>query len=166
MARSGLELGVVDGNVYDRAVRRFREAGIVMPTFGQLADPGTIPDEVEARLAAVDPDAPDPLNLFRAHWHNGRDRRTRVPVPEHLVLPSSLTGIDARIVVALGDRFPMIGSHKVLAAYACLAPRIVTGAFDPTVHAPSGPPPATTVGAASRSPGSWAAEAWPSCPRG
>ena len=31
-----------------------------------------------------------------------------------------------------GDRFPMITAHKVLAAYACLAPRIVTGQFDPT----------------------------------
>ena len=35
-------------------------------------------------------------------------------------------------MVALGDRFPMIGAHKVLAAYACLVPRIVTGGFDPT----------------------------------
>ena len=26
----------------------------------------------------------------------------------------------------------MIASHKVLAAYACLAPRIVTGQFDPS----------------------------------
>ena len=134
MAGPGLEPGVVDGSIYDRAVRRFRDAGIVMPTFAQLADPGSIPDEIETRLVAVDPDAPDPLNLFRVHWHNGRDRRTRVALPEHLVLPSSLTGVEARIVVALGDRFPMIGSHKVLAAYACLAPRIVTGAFDPTVH--------------------------------
>jgi len=36
--------------------------------------------------------------------------------------------------VLLGDRFPMIGAHKVLAAYACLAPRIVTGQFDPTTQ--------------------------------
>jgi cysteine synthase len=50
------------------------------------------------------------------------------------VLPSSLTGVDARIVVALGDRFPMIHAHKVLAAYGCLAPRVVTGQFDPTSH--------------------------------
>ena len=28
----------------------------------------------------------------------------------------------------------MIGAHKVQAAYACLAPRIVTGQFDPTAH--------------------------------
>ena len=28
----------------------------------------------------------------------------------------------------------MIRAHKVLAAYGCLAPRIITGQFDPTVH--------------------------------
>jgi cysteine synthase A len=50
------------------------------------------------------------------------------------VLPSELTGVPARIVVALADRFPLIGAHKVLATYGCLAPRIVTGQFDPTVH--------------------------------
>jgi hypothetical protein len=42
-----------------------------------------------------------------------------------------LTGVKAPIVVLLGRRFPMIGSHKVLAAYGCLAPRLVTGRFDP-----------------------------------
>ncbi len=49
-----------------------------------------------------------------------------------MVLPGELTGVEARIVVALGDLFPMIRAHKVLAAYGCLAPRIVTGQFDPT----------------------------------
>jgi len=34
-------------------------------------------------------------------------------------------------VVAIGEKFPMIRAHKVLAAYGCLAPRIVTGTFDP-----------------------------------
>ena len=34
----------------------------------------------------------------------------------------------------LGNRFPMIGAHKVLAAYGCLVPRVVTGQFDPTAH--------------------------------
>ncbi len=28
----------------------------------------------------------------------------------------------------------MIGAHKVQAAYACLAPRVVTGQFDPTAQ--------------------------------
>src|SRR5206468_895550 len=84
--------------------------------------------------ASVDPDAAHPLNLFRVHWYNGPDRRQQVAVPEHVVLPRELTGVDARIVVALGDRFPMIGAHKVLAAYGCLAPRIVTGGFNPARH--------------------------------
>ncbi len=55
-------------------------------------------------------------------------------MPEHVVLPTSLTGVAAPIVVALGDRFPMIAAHKVLAAYACLVPRLVTGEFDPTTQ--------------------------------
>ena len=45
-----------------------------------------------------------------------------------------MTGTDARIVVALGNRFPMIGAHKVLAAYSCLVARLVTGRFDPTIN--------------------------------
>jgi cysteine synthase len=49
-------------------------------------------------------------------------------------LPSELTGVDAQTVVALGDVFPMIKAHKVLAAYGCLAPRVITGQFDPTAH--------------------------------
>ena len=126
------ELREATEGIGDPILERFREAGIVLPTFEQLADPTTIPSEITRRLAEVDPDAPDPINLFRVHWYNGADRRSTVPVPEHVVLPSALTGVDARIVVALGDRFPMIGAHKVLAAYACLAPRIVEGTFDPT----------------------------------
>ena len=50
------------------------------------------------------------------------------------MLPRELTGVDATIVVALGDRFPLIGAHKVLAAYGCLAPLLTTGQFDPTRH--------------------------------
>ncbi|HYT29543.1 MAG TPA: pyridoxal-phosphate dependent enzyme [Actinomycetota bacterium] len=134
MAATELEPGIVDRTVYERAVKRFREARIVLPTFAQLADPSTIPARVRDSLAGVDPDQPDPLNLFRVHWHNAADRAGMVDVPEHVVLPPELTGVDARIVVALGDRFPMIGAHKVLAAYGCLAPRIVTGRFDPTEH--------------------------------
>jgi cysteine synthase len=132
--RLGLERELVDPTAVEHTVERFRTAGIVLPTFAQLADPTTIPAPVGRRLASVDPDAPDPLNLFRAHWFNGPDRRSVVDVPAHVVLPSSLTGVAAPIVVLIGDRFPMIRSHKVLAAYGCLVPRLVTGQFDPTVH--------------------------------
>jgi cysteine synthase len=124
----------VAASVLERTVGRFREAGIALPTLGQLADPGTIPERVTGPLAEVDPDDAHPLNLFRVHWYNGADRRGRTLVPEHVVLPSDLTGVEATIVVALGDRFPMIGAHKVLAAYGCLVPRVVGGGFDPTMH--------------------------------
>src|SRR5207249_95161 len=134
MRRLGLEHELVDAEVYERTVGRFRDAGIVLPTFAELADPTTIPEKVRMALGSVGPDDAHPLNLFRVHWHNGPDRVDQVEVPEHVVLPPELTGVDARIVVALGDRFPMIGAHKVLAAYGCLAPRIATGGFDPARH--------------------------------
>jgi cysteine synthase A len=130
----GLERDVVDPEVYRRTVRRFRETGILLPTFAQLAAPDSIPAAIRHSLAAVKADEADPRNLFRVHWYNDADRTGQAAVPAHVVLPGELTGVDARIVVAIGALFPMIRAHKVLAAYGCLAPRIVTGQFDPTRH--------------------------------
>jgi cysteine synthase A len=134
MKSMGLERELVDRETYDRTVERFTEVRIVLPTFAQLADPSKIPDRIVSALASVEPDEPHPLNLFRVHWYNDSLRTGQVDVPEHLILPRELTGVDAKIVIALGDRFPMIGAHKVLAAFGCLAPRIITGQFDPTKH--------------------------------
>jgi cysteine synthase len=134
MAGSAIERDIVDRGAYERAVTRFRDAGVVLPRLGELADPGRIAPGIRAALAAVDPDAPHPLNLFRVNWMNDRSRRAPVGIAEHVVLPRSITGVDAPIVVALGDRFPLIRAHKVLAAYACLVPRIVAGQFDPTTQ--------------------------------
>ncbi|MCP3938865.1 MAG: pyridoxal-phosphate dependent enzyme, partial [Actinomycetia bacterium] len=122
---------MVDGGVRDRAVERFRENSIRLPTFAELANPSTIPAEILGALGGVDRDGPDPRNLFRTHWYNDRNGGI-VDVPQHVELPSELTGVDARIVLALGNRFPMVNAHKVQAAYACLVPAIVTGQFDPT----------------------------------
>ncbi|MEO8499930.1 MAG: pyridoxal-5'-phosphate-dependent protein subunit beta, partial [Vicinamibacteria bacterium] len=134
MSRPALETLVVDRAVRDRTVVLFRERRIVLPTLTQLARPDTIPASILRALTSVDPDAAAPLNLFRVHWHNGSDRRSRVAVPDHVVLPSALTGVDSPIIVAFGNRFPMIRAHKVLAAYGCLVPRLMTGQFDPTRH--------------------------------
>ena len=120
-----------DQKVYRNTMALLGESGVTLPTFAQLADPFTLPESQRASLAAVDPDAADPANLFRVHWYNGPDRKGFVRTPAHVVLPESLTGVRAKIVVALGEHFPMIRAHKVLAAYACLAPRLVTGRFDP-----------------------------------
>jgi cysteine synthase A len=134
--RLGLEHTVVDSEALANSIRRFREQGIVLPTFAQLAHPETIPSDVVSALDAVDRDAADPRNLFRVHWHNDLDRGApaRRAVPAYVVLPAALTGVEAPIIVVLGDAFPMIGAHKVLAAYSCLAPRVITGQFDPTRH--------------------------------
>ena len=132
MKRLGLETAIVDEHVHGRAVRRARDVGAVLPTFAQLADPTLIPASIRAALDGIPADDAHPLNLFRVHWYNDASRCRQARVPDHLVLPPALTGVDAPIIVALGNRFPMIRAHKVLAAYACLAPRIVTGQFDPT----------------------------------
>jgi len=134
MRRLGLEREVVDQAVYESSVQRFREAAIVMPTFAQLADPRSMPADLLSDVAQADPDSPDPRNLFRAHWHNDFGETMPVPLPAHVVLPPELTGVPSPIVVLLGDRFPMIHSHKLIAAYGCLAPRIVTGQFDPATQ--------------------------------
>ncbi|HKX10421.1 MAG TPA: pyridoxal-phosphate dependent enzyme [Stellaceae bacterium] len=125
---------IVDRAVHDRAVRHLRKAGVVLPTFAELADPRKVPTAVAGDLAQVDPDAAHAGNLFRVHWHNDAARRGMAPVPLYLDLPEALTGVKARILVALARYFPMIGAHKVLAAYGCLVPRLVTGQFDPERH--------------------------------
>ena len=129
----GLDSEVVDPAAVERTAQRFREQQIVLPTFAQLKDPRTAPDTLSGQLGAVDRNAASPANLWRIHWYNKLDGGVTA-VPEHVVLTKELTGVDAPIVVAFGDRFPMIGAHKVLAAYGCLAPRLATGTFDPTRH--------------------------------
>jgi cysteine synthase len=126
-----LSTEIVDRRVYDRAIRHLRAARVVLPTFSQLVDPLQVPASVSDELGQIDADAAHAGNLFRVHWHNDAARRGVAPVPVHLEIPKALTGVEARILVALGRYFPMINAHKVLAAYGCLVPRIVTGQFDP-----------------------------------
>jgi cysteine synthase len=132
MTALGLEHDIIDRETYRRTVEVFRDASILLPTFAQLAAPATLPAGILGSLAGVKPDQADPRNLFRVHWHNDRDRAGQAATPVHVVLPGELTGVQAKIVVVLGDLFPMIRAHKVLAAYGCLVPRIVTGTFDPS----------------------------------
>jgi len=126
-----LPASIIDRTVRDRAVARLRETGVRLPTFEEIADPVAASTVVEP---TVDPDSPNAVNLRRVHWFNAADRRHLVEVPGYLELPGTLTGVPARILVALGERFPMIGAHKVLPAYACLTVRLVTGRFDPARH--------------------------------
>jgi cysteine synthase len=118
--------------VRKRAVERLRQNRVRLPTFSELADPSSVPSAIRSELRDVGPDDPHPANLYRVNWFNALDRKGQVSVPVHVELPEALTGVKARIVVAIGGLFPMIGAHKVLAAYSCLAPRLVSGRFDPT----------------------------------
>ena len=129
-----LDRDVADAACRDRTRERFRRAGVRLPKLSELAAPVDSDGATAKDLASLDPDAPAAGNLFRMHWHNDADRRNIVPVPAHLVLPGELTGVEATIIVALGNRFPLIRAHKVLAAYGCLVPRLVTGGFDPERH--------------------------------
>src|SRR5579862_1739919 len=81
----------VDLEAYDHAVTRFREQGIALPTFAQLATPSPAAAAALAS-AGVDSSAADPRNLWRVHWHNHTTaaRPTFAEVPDHLVVPPSL----------------------------------------------------------------------------
>jgi cysteine synthase len=125
---------IVDANRRRAAVASLRRAQVRLPTWSELANPAEADASHVPPLAGVDPDAPDAGNLWRVHWFNDADRKSLARTPGHIVLPPELTGVKSPIVVLLGRRFPMIGAHKVLAAYACLVPRLVTGQFDPSLH--------------------------------
>ncbi|MDQ3501576.1 MAG: pyridoxal-5'-phosphate-dependent protein subunit beta, partial [Actinomycetota bacterium] len=87
----GLYDDVVDEQALSRSIDRFREKGILLPTFAQLADPRQIDPSLTAGISA---DAADPANLFRVHWHNDASRTGRVDMPDYLEVPSALTGVE------------------------------------------------------------------------
>lgn len=130
----GLEREIVDRATYDKSVAHLKARGVRLPSISELADPPAHLKEMAKVIADIDPDVADPGNLFRVHWYNAPDRRGLSDVPAYMVVPPELTGVDAKIVVALGNRFPMINAHKVLAAYGCLVPRLMSGKFDPDTH--------------------------------
>ena len=117
-----------------RAVDRARQQDILIPTFAQMKEPGRIPENVREALKDVGLWEVNPLNLFRITWKNEPVARGGgFGKVNTLEFPSSFTGTDARIVALVGKWFPT-GAHKVGAAFGCLAPRLMTGQFDPTTQ--------------------------------
>ncbi len=115
-----------------RAVQRARERNIRIPTFKQMRNPALIPADVVEALKNVGLWDINPLNLFRINWHNEPVAQGGGYGPVNYVeFPSEFTGVPAKIVALAGKWFPT-GAHKVGAAFGCLAPRLVTGQFDPT----------------------------------
>lgn len=125
---------VRNSDILSRAVNRYREKGIILPTFAQMQNPELIPGKIKEQLKNIGLWDLHPLNLFRITWKNEPVTKGGLfGSPNFIELPKALTGVDARIVVMLGKWFPT-GAHKVGAAYGCLAPRIITGQFDPSYH--------------------------------
>jgi len=124
----------LDNKQLERTVERAREQNIIIPTFAQMKNPDLIPDSIKEELKNIGLWDITSQNLFRITWKNE-------PVAtgggyggvNFVELPSSLTGVEARIVALVGKWFPT-GAHKVGAAYGCLVPPLITGQFDPTQH--------------------------------
>ncbi|MEZ5256955.1 MAG: hypothetical protein R2705_08720 [Ilumatobacteraceae bacterium] len=125
----GLADSVVDEQVLANSVARFREQGITLPTFAQLADPSTIDPGL---TAGVDKERPTPATcsgplVQRSGGQPGRGARPR----------RAAQGADrGRFADHRRVRRSLPDDHRpqVLAAYSCLAPRVICGQFDPTVH--------------------------------
>lgn len=116
------------------AVKRAKEKNIILPTFSQMKDPSKIPVKIVKELETVGLWDIVPRNLFRITWKNEPvEKGGKFGKVNFIELPSSLTGVDARIICLVGKWFPT-GAHKVGAAFGCLAPRLVTGQFDPSQH--------------------------------
>lgn len=117
-----------------RALARAKERNILIPTFAQMRDPSLVPEKVKNALRNIGLWDVNPLNLFRITWRNEPTMQGGTFGDVNFIeLPSSLTGVDARIIVLCGKWFPT-GCHKVGASFGCLVPRLVTGQFDPTYH--------------------------------
>ncbi len=116
------------------AIKRAKERNILIPTYAQMKDPSKIPAKIKDQLKGIGLWDVHPRNLFRITWHNEpKSSGGGFGGVNYLELPSSLTGVPARIVVLVGKWFPT-GAHKVGAAFSCLVPRLVTGQFDPTTQ--------------------------------
>ena len=125
---------ITNEKALENAVKRFKERGIILPTFEQQRNPDLIPQKIKDQLKKVGLWDINPLNLFRITWKNQpAEKGGLYGNVNYIELPKELTGVDARIVLLIGKWFPT-GAHKVGAAYGCLAPQITTGGFDPTYH--------------------------------
>ena len=124
------EVKVYDQEKLDNAVRRCRERNIIVPTFAQMKDPSKTPEKIKRRLKDLGLWDLHSLNLFRITWKNDIESGLFGNY-NFIELPPELTGVDARIIGLVGKYFPT-GAHKVGATFGCLAPRLVSGQFDPT----------------------------------
>jgi len=124
----------VNQDILAKSIQKARERNIILPTFAQQRDPSKIPTKITRKLKDVGLWDVNPLNLFRITWKNEpKAHGGGYGEGNWIEFPTSLTGVEPRIVGIIGKWFPT-GAHKVGAAYGCLVPRLVSGNFDPTTQ--------------------------------
>ncbi|KAL0245953.1 hypothetical protein GEMRC1_007169 [Eukaryota sp. GEM-RC1] len=118
-----MSISVPEGNpeVFNKAVNRFRDRNIILPTFEELRNPEKISQSIKDQLKELDPQANNPETGLYGDIN-------------YLELPTELTGVKAKIYVLLGKYFPS-GSHKIGASYGPLVSQVTTGRFDPETQA-------------------------------
>jgi len=121
----------VNKKVLELNIKKARENNIILPTYRQMRNPEKfVPEQIKEKLGSVGLWDINPLNLFRITWKNEQKLSGGLySKPNYIVLPSKLTGVDAKIICMVGKYFPT-GCHKVGASYGCLIPRLVTGQFN------------------------------------
>ena len=91
----------------EKAVARARENNIVIPTIAQMKDPAKVPEKIKAKMKKAGLWDFDPVNLFRISWKNEQKMEGGLyGGVNYIELPSSLTGVRARIVAMTGKWFP------------------------------------------------------------
>lgn len=101
---------------------------IYYPTYTEMLYPEKINKSIRKKaIEALKNNELNPINLFNITW---KDEKNKV---RKLLLPKKLTGVNANIIVLLGNDFPS-GSHKVGPAYATLIESYIDGYMIPGNH--------------------------------
>ncbi|MGC8707486.1 MAG: PLP-dependent cysteine synthase family protein [Athalassotoga sp.] len=101
---------------------------VIGPTFEEMLHPDKIDLKVrKIALEKMREDPLDPINFFNITWR-GSDNKIK-----YVVLPKTLTGVDANIIVMYGRDFPT-GSHKVGATYSILVEKVIRNEVDPSYN--------------------------------
>ena len=121
----------INNRVLESTVQHCREKGITLPTFAMMKDPEKVPQKIKDALKNIGLWDVHPANLYRITWKNQpKESGGLFGGVNHMVIPPELSGCRAPIIALTGKWFPT-GAHKVGATYGCLAPRLITGQFDP-----------------------------------
>jgi cysteine synthase len=118
--------------ILENTIQRCRERNIIIPTYEEMSHPEKIPQKIKDELADIGLWDLNSRNLFRITWKNESvEVGSGFGNVNTIEIPSSLTGVKARIIFLIGKYFPT-GSHKVGATFGPLVEKLVQGRFDPT----------------------------------